>query len=396
MERIDHNINANVIYHKNNKSNIKCSLIILLSILGFNIIYVSLTFYSKNIGSGLENKPKRKLNPSGRNKTYDLSNKSNIIFNGGLKPDKTIYYNPSDGLPCKCEIGNEYYDKEGIHRNLTCVCQEDFSEYYPKSFNVECFFTDSANCNCSVSEIIRNNITFECLFKLTYNTTFNCSGYYFFQNECEPDLKDNEEKVEYTYHIIDQIENGYFEDIFEDAVEENKTFERTENNVTYQISTVSSQYTTNTSTVGLEECEALLKEIYSIDKNEQLILLKLEHQVENSKIPIIEYQLFTKNGTKLDLSYCNKTEQVVSIPVEINEDEEYMHNPNSDFYHDKCYTYTTEYDTDLSIYDRKKNHNEKYLALCEKGCTYIGYNSTNKRVTCDCKTKIFFQIQIFH
>ena len=390
MERIGHNINVNVIYHKNNKSSIKCSLIVLLSILAFNTIYISLYFYSKNIGSGLENKPMRKLNPNGRNKTTDISNKSNVIFNGGLKPDKAIYYNPSDGLPCECEIGDEYYDNQGIHRNLKCVCQEDFSEDYPKFSNVECFFTDSANCNCAVSEIIRNNITFDCLFNLTYNSTFNCSGYYFFKDECDPVLNNNEEKFEYTYHIIDQIEKGYFEDIFEDAVEENKTFERKEENVTYQISTVSSQYSTNTSTVGLEDCEALLKEIYSIDKNEQLILLKLEHKVENSKIPIIEYQLFTKNGTKLDLSYCNKTEQVVSIPVEINEDEEFMHNPNSDFYQDKCYAYTTEYDTDLSIYDRKNNYNEKYLALCEKGCTYKGYNRTNKRVTCDCKTKSIF------
>ena len=390
MERIDKNINIKVIYHKNNKSNIKCSLIILLSILAFNIIYVSFNFYSKNIGNGLKNKPMRKLNPNGRNKTPAIPNKSNIIFNGGLKPDKSIYYNPSDGGPCECEIGDEYYDNQGIHRNLKCVCQEDFSEDYPKFTDVECFFVDSANCNCAVSEIIQNNITFDCLFNLTYNATFNCSGYYFFKDECEPDLNNNEEKVEYTYHIIDQIEKGYFEDIFESAIEENETFVQTEKNVTYQISTVSSQYSTNTSTVGLEDCEELLKEIYSLDKNEKLILLKLEHQVEKSKIPIIEYQLFTKNGTKLDLSYCNKTEQVISIPVEINEDEEFLHNPNSDFYQDKCHAYTTEYDTDLSIYDRKNNYNEKFLALCEKGCTYKGYNSTSKRVTCDCKTKSIF------
>ena len=44
----------------------------------------------------------------------------------------------------------------------------------------------------------------------------------------------------------------------------------------------------------------------------------------------------------------------------------------------------------MSSYDRKNNYNEKYLALCEKGCTYKGYNKTNKRVNCECKTKFSF------
>ena len=83
---------------------------------------------------------------------------------------------------------------------------------------------DSKNCNCAVVEISENYINFDCLYNLTYNSTFNCSGYYFFKDECDPILTNNEQNSEYIYHILDQIEKGYFEDIFSSAVEENETF----------------------------------------------------------------------------------------------------------------------------------------------------------------------------
>jgi len=134
----------------------------------------------------------------------------------------------------------------------------------------------------------------------------------------------------------------------------------------------------------------LLKDINSINKDEKLILLKLEHHIENITIPIIEYQLFTKDGKKLNLSCCDDIPEIVSIPVTINENEEFIHDPNSDFYQDRCYTYTSEYDTDLTLFDRKNNFNEKFLSLCEKDCIYQGYNNTNKTVKCECKTKTEF------
>jgi hypothetical protein len=118
--------------------------------------------------------------------------------------------------------------------------------------------------------------------------------------------------------------------------------------------------------------------------------LKLEYGFEKLKIPIIEYQLFIKNGTRINLSYCYNLTELVTIPVKINEEEEFIHNPNSYFYEDKCSIYTSEHDTDLCMYDRKNNYNEKYLALCEKNCEYKLYNKGTKRVECECKTKTKF------
>ena len=228
---------------------------------------------------------------------------------------------------------------------------------------------------------------FEVKDRNTDNIFNNCTGLEFFQGLCSPNNTNKEEDTEYIYHILDQSKEDKFKEIFNKTIVENTNIIQYDNNITYQISTVTSQYSANLSTVSLEKCESILKEIYSIDQNEKLILLKLEHNVENAKIPIIEYQLFTKDGLKLNLSYCDEIHELVSIPVNISVVEEFIHDPNSDFYQDRCYTYTSEYGTDLTLYDRKKNFNEKLLALCEKNCVYKGYNNTDKTANCECKTK---------
>ena len=70
--------------------------------------------------------------------------------------------------------------------------------------------------------------------------------------------------------------------------------------------------------------------------------------------------------------------------------KEFIYNPKSDFYTDKCYPYTTKNNTDLTMYDRKNNYNIKYYSLCEKNCEYKKYDPENKRVECDCITKTIF------
>ena len=226
----------------------------------------------------------------------------------------------------------------------------------------------------------------------TYDhTDFKCTAVEFFNDECDPYAKNNTAKTNYINHIIDQIEEGLFEGIFDDVIENEKNIIQNDSNITYIISTVTSQYLlTNHSKVSLENCESTLKRIYSLEEDDKLILLKLEHDVGGIQIPIIEYQLFTRDGERLNLSYCDQITESISIPVNISEKDRFIHDPNSDFYQDRCYVYTTEYDTDLTIYDRKNNFNEKFLSLCEVNCEYKGYNDTTSSVNCECKTKTEF------
>ena len=55
---------------------------------------------------------------------------------------------------------------------------------------------------------------------------------------------------DYIYEILDDIEKGNCNEILDNAIAENKTYIVIESNITYIISKVSSQYSTNNSTVA--------------------------------------------------------------------------------------------------------------------------------------------------
>ena len=317
---------------KNKKMNIKCSLmkqvVVFLALLGLKTIIFTFLFYSKKkIKNNFQKIYKRKLEELGYSDEYSYDT-------------------------------NDYSSEPDIISDTTL---------------------DTLDTTNYIIEINQGT-----------DIINNCTGINFFENICRPNNINKSQDLNFIEDILNQIKDGEFTELFNRTIEEDTYFINSDNNITYQISTVSSQYSANNSTVSLEKCELMLKDIYSINKDEKLILLKLEHYIENIKIPIIEYQLFTKDGQKLNLSYCDNIPEIVSIPVNINEREEFIHDPNSDFYQDRCYTYTSEYGTDLSLFDRKNNFNEKFLSLCEKDCIYQGYNNTNKTVKCECKTKIEF------
>ena len=361
------------IFSKNEKINIKCSLmkkVITSLILALNtIIFFFLFYYKKQMINNLLKLCVRKLEDD-VSKDDLISDDSDIdidFYNDTTDSTQYDIYDTSQGSILDTSQLNTYDTSQGTIPNIS---QGNASQVDTYDISQDTYNTEFPR---------ENNIT---------NKIFNnCTGLIFFNNSCEPNITNKEEETEFINHILEQIQENKFKDLFNKTIEEDINFIQYYNNITYQISTVSSQYSANLSTVSLEKCESILKDIYSIDKNEKLILLKIEHKVENIKIPIIEYQLFTKEGLKLNLSCCDHIPEIISIPVNINVNEEFVHDPNSDFYQDRCYIYTSEYDTDLTLFDRKNNFNEKFLSLCKKYCIYKGYNNTNKRVNCECKTK---------
>ena len=165
----------------------------------------------------------------------------------------------------------------------------------------------------------------------------------------------------------------------------NESFIITEKDKEYQLSTVSNQYKRNDWVIiDLGDCEQILKDKYGINKDEDLLIFKIENHYDGINIPIIEYEIYSIDGTKkLDLNECNNT-FVYNIPVNISEDELYKHDPESDYYNDRCNKYTSENKLDMTLYDRKNEFNEKNFSLCEVNCTFKGYNINTSTVQCEC------------
>ena len=182
----------------------------------------------------------------------------------------------------------------------------------------------------------------------------------------------NVTKIILSGDITSLLPNIWFQNFYKEA-----------DNKKYQISTLSNQYKQNSSIIDLGDCEDLLRSKYNIHEYEEFIIFKIENMFEGFNIPIIEYEIYLRNGTKANLDVCKENTISYYIPVAINESELFKYVPESDFYNDKCDKYTSDNNTDMTLYDRKNEYNVKNLSLCEINCTFIGYNSS--KVECNCK-----------
>ena len=159
----------------------------------------------------------------------------------------------------------------------------------------------------------------------------------------------------------------------------------------YQITSTENQKENeykDISTIQLGQCETILKGIYGINPKLPLIIFKTDYFVPGIGIPIIGYEIFHPlNKSKLDLQYCKNSIINFDIPVSIDEDKLFKYDPESEYYTDECYSYTTDNGTDILLNDRHEEYNNDNLSLCENNCTFLGYDKETKKVKCDCKIK---------
>ena len=191
--------------------------------------------------------------------------------------------------------------------------------------------------------------------------------------------------------IRESILNHNLETLISNVIEEKQDKCVISNNVLYQITTSENQNNNiynNISSIKLGKCEDILKNIYKIDSNETLIILKVEYYKTGLLIPIIRYEVFNpKNYSKLNLSYCNESLINYNIPVSIDENNLDKYDPTSEYYNDECNAYTTENGTDILLSDRKNEFIENNMSLCENICEYSGYDKEKKKVICQCNIK---------
>ena len=107
------------------------------------------------------------------------------------------------------------------------------------------------------------------------------------------------------------------------------------------------------------------------------MIFKIDYIIPGLYIPIVEYKFFHPDTKEsLDLNTCIDSPISLSYPIlkDINNNT-FMHDPNNEYYNDKCYPYTTDNRTDIILNDRKNEYNNKNLGLCEKNSRFIGINN---------------------
>ena len=171
------------------------------------------------------------------------------------------------------------------------------------------------------------------------------------------------------------------------------------NNIIYQISTtniVKNNKNNNISSIDFGNCENKIKEEY---KTEYIIIQKSDINYNN--MTIVKYELYDPNNKEeeINLKLCKGDSIQVYTPLDIannyilnyyklNEQGYNILNQNDSFYNDICTQFTSEYNTDMNLFDRKTKYYIANLTSCEIGCSYKQINMDQRNIQCECPIKL--------
>ena len=220
----------------------------------------------------------------------------------------------------------------------------------------------------------------------------NCKNTEIINNKCK-NKSITDEQIKELYN---QIKEHYIKTFYNG----NNTIIKTQN-VVFQISYLEDQLysdNTDTSNVDLGKCEDLLKKQNGIKEEESLIIYKIDIKTADLTQTYVQYEIYDPRDLKrLDLSVCKDITINIYSPIILNNSTSSLYdnlkesgydlfNKNDSFYNDICAIYTTENGTDIIIEDRKNiiYANNGNMTLCQNDCKYEYYNSTIKKVNCNC------------
>ena len=257
-------------------------------------------------------------------------------------------------------------------------CVEYCSVGYKYFFNHKCF-ESCPEGTFSVDYVCKKNLTDD----------VECNIKYFFLGKCTLPLNSQEAKQKFIESITKGIMNYELFELLLSAKDEKKVHTIKNKNEIYQIYGISNKKRVpGTTYINLDECGNILKEKHNLNKNEELMVFKVEYNYPEFKIPIIEYQIFTENGLKkLNLNHCKDIKVPYYIPKVINNFREHIYNPENKYYSDKCFPFEIDGPADILLYDRKNEFNQNNMSLCESLCIYEGYINDNIKCECDIKLK---------
>jgi hypothetical protein len=308
------------------------------------------------------------------------------------------YYLNSSSLKTidKCPVKCESCSYESMTNNLCTSCKNSYLKIDIDSF-CDCII------NCPEGYIYKNNtceISYE-IVNCTENDDYilvsnhscidKCNSINFLNNICEGKNNNFEIKNNIINNIRKDIVDGNLNSLLENVTNNQKLdIEIFQDDIKYQITSSFNQDNkkyNNISIIKLKECEKRLKSDNGLDEDDSLIIFKVDLYEEGLLMPIIEYEVYHPYTHKrLNLYICDNAIDI-SFPVSIEENKLYKYNSSSDFYNDKCYPYTSENGTDVTLSDRQLDYVNNNLSLCETNCKLIEYNNKTKYALCLCEIK---------
>ena len=335
----------------------------------------------------------------GNGKFYEVENDNEITqYNLGIN----YFFDEKSGVYIKCHKKCKTCSKRYTSIYMNCdSCEENFyirdtnclqiskceyNYYYDEESNLHCINKTS---HCPDLKPFENKESLECIEQCNLDE---------FKTKCNP--TNNQLSINKTYNLIfDNINN----------LNLNKLLFSTKAKFTVQGHNVSFFITTtdiekneldnnvNSSTIFLNNCEKIIRDIYSIPDDYGIPILKIETTDNHSDFMNVNYELLNpfNLSEKLNLDICENETIEIRLPVTlkqyksdlINKVKEYGYNifdPNDPFYNDICSVFAYN-DSDFSLAERKTLLDLSDENLCMKGCNYVNMDINTLRSICDCK-----------
>ena len=212
----------------------------------------------------------------------------------------------------------------------------------------------------------------------------------------EKNITKEKDEIKYFDSILEIIEYIFTDENFDSfAIENGEDILIKIDKMTIILTTIKNQknnINNNMTAINLGECEAIIRKYYNISDEELIYMKIIEMMQEKMKIPKVVFDIYSKsfgnNLTKLNLSICENNNIFISVPVEIDENENIdILNSNSKYYNDICYKSTSNSGTDILLNDRKKEYIEGNKTVCQEDCSFYNYSYDIKKVNCSCIIK---------
>jgi len=356
-----------------------------------NSIISSSSFSSTNILHSISNFISISSNNNSNFITSFIKNSDLISYNSILKCYKYLNYQRNkciDYIP----LGFYLYDKrkgfiEKCHESCkSCMIgPSDYSNNCNQCKN-NSYYLENGNCIinilCSSEKPLFNIEINECVEL--------CSVEEILKRKCIINRVDDDSLEIINKNIRQIIYNLTMNDTIDIVIEGN--------NIIYQISTtniVKNNKHDNISSIDFGDCENKIKEEYNTD---YIIIQKSDINYNN--MTIVKYELHDPNNKKeeINLKLCKGNSIQIYTPLDItnnyiqnfyklHEQGYNILNKNDSFYNDICTQFTSEYNTDMNLFDRKIGYYIDSLTSCEIGCIYKEVNMEKRNLKCECPIK---------
>ena len=201
-----------------------------------------------------------------------------------------------------------------------------------------------------------------------------------------------------------QIEEIYNE-IINEYILKNKSLDYVimTQNAMFQLSTIEKQKNNeiSISSIDFGKCESEIKKQEGLLETDELLILKLDLKNEDLSGTYVQYEVYNPyTKKKINMDICLNYPIYIKVPVDfdinteilyisLNESGYNLFDLNDSFYNDVCSTYTSSNGTDITLTDRKNTiyNNNANVSLCQEGCEFDYYNSSDKRINCECQVQ---------